>query len=141
MMPDVKATVKLNIPAGKASPAPPIGPALGQYGIPLMDFCKEYNQKTQDMGDVVAPAVITIYEDNTFDFIVKTPPAAALLKKAAGVEKGAETPGRETVGSVTREQLRDIAEQKLPDLNTNDLEQAMKVVEGTARQMGIEIAN
>lgn len=140
-MPDVKATVKLNIPAGKASPAPPIGPALGQYGIPLMDFCKEYNQKTQDMGDVVAPAVITIYEDNTFDFIVKTPPAAALLKKAAGVEKGAETPGRETVGSVTREQLRDIAEQKLPDLNTNDLEQAMKVVEGTARQMGIEIAN
>ena len=135
----VKATVKLNIPAGKATPAPPVGTALGQYGIPLMDFCKAYNARTKDMGDTIAPAVITIYEDRSFDFVVKTPPAAALLKKAAGVEKGASEPGREPVGRITREQLEEIAEKKMPDLNTSDLASAMKIIEGTARQMGIEI--
>jgi len=137
----VKATVKLNIPAGKATPAPPVGTALGQYGIPLMNFCKEYNARTNDLGNTIAPAIITIYEDRSFDFVVKTPPAASLLKKAAGIEKGAGEPGRETVGKVTQEQLKEIAEKKMVDLNTSNLDSATKIIEGTAKQMGIEIVN
>jgi len=135
----IKAKVKLNIPAGKATPAPPIGPALGQHGVAIMDFCKQYNERTKDMGDVVVPAVITIYEDRSFDFIVKTPPASVLLKKVAGTEKGSGSTGRDKVGKVTREQIKEIAEQKMKDLNTTDLEKAIKIIEGTAKSMGIEI--
>lgn len=124
----VKAKVKLNIPAGKATPAPPIGPALGQYGVAIMDFCKAYNKLTKDMGDIVIPAVITIYEDRSFDFIVKTPPTSVLLKKAVG-----------EAGKVTRQQLEEIAKEKMKDLNANDLESAVKTVAGTAKSMGIEI--
>ncbi|MEA2020347.1 MAG: 50S ribosomal protein L11 [Patescibacteria group bacterium] len=134
-----EAVVKLNIPAGKATPAPPIGPALGQYGVSLMDFCKEYNKRTQDMGDVVVPAVITIYKDRSFDFVVKTPPASELLKKAAGIEKGSGEPHKEKVGTVTRSQLKEIAERKMKDLSARDLESAAKIIEGTAKQMGLEI--
>lgn len=140
-MPEVEAVVKLNIPAGKATPAPPIGPALGQYGVALMDFCKEYNKRTQEMGDVVVPAVITIYKDRSFDFVVKTPPASELLKKAAGIEKGAGEPHKETVGTVTRNQLKEIAERKMKDLSARDLDAAVKIIEGTAKQMGLAIAN
>jgi len=138
-MKEVEAVVKLNIPAGKANPAPPVGPALGQYGIPLMDFCKKYNECTKDMGDVVVPAVITIYKDRSFDFVIKTPPASELLKKAAGVPKGSSEPNRTIVGQVTRVQIKEIAEQKMVDLNARDLEAAMRIIEGTAKQMGIEV--
>ena len=139
MSKEVEATVKLNIPAGKATPAPPVGPALGQYGLPLMDFCREYNERTKDMGDVIVPAVITIYKDRSFDFVVRTPPASELLKRAAGVEKGSGAPGREIVGKVTSAQVREIAEKKMKDLSARDLEAAVKIIEGTARQMGISI--
>lgn len=139
-MPDVEAVIKLNIPAGKATPAPPIGPALGQYGVSLMDFCKEYNKRTQEMGDVVVPAVITVYKDRSFDFVVKTPPASELLKKAAGIEKGSAEPHKETVGTVTRKQVEEIAERKMKDLSARDLDSAVKIIEGTARQMGVEVA-
>lgn len=134
-----EAVVKLNIPAGKATPAPPIGPALGQYGVPLMEFCKEYNKRTQDMGDVVVPAVITVYKDRSFDFITKTPPASELLKKAAGIEKGSGEPHKEKVGKVTWNQVKEIAERKMKDLNARDLESAAKIIEGTAKQMGLEV--
>ncbi len=136
----VKAKVKLNIPAGRATPAPPIGPALGQHGVAIMDFCKQYNERTKEMGDVVVPAVITIYEDRSFDFIVKTPPASVLLKKAAGIEKGAGSTGRDKVGKVTQEQVKKIAEEKMKDLNAKDIESAIKIIEGTAKSMGIEVA-
>jgi len=139
MAKEVEATVKLNIPAGKATPAPPVGPALGQYGIPLMEFCRDYNERTKDLGDVVVPAVITIYKDRSYDFVVKTPPAAELLKKAAGIEKGSGEPNREKVGKVTTAQLKEIATTKLPDLNTQDLDKAIKIIKGTAEQMGIEV--
>jgi len=139
MVKKIKAKVKLNIPAGKATPAPPIGPALGQHGAAIMDFCKQYNERTKDMGEVVIPAVITIYEDRSFDFVVKTPPAAVLLKKAAGIEKGSKETGRDKVGEVTREQLKQIATEKMKDLNTTDIESATKIIEGTARSMGIEV--
>mgnify|MGYP001063346919 CR=1 FL=1 len=139
MAKEIEATVKLNISAGKATPAPPVGPALGQYGIPLMDFCKIYNERTKDMGDVVIPAVITIYKDKSFDFIVKTPPASELLKKAADVERGSGEPNREKVGKATLEQVKEIAERKMQDLNTQDLDKATKIIMGTAKQMGIEI--
>ena len=139
MAKSIKTKLKLQIEAGKANPAPPIGPALGQHGINIADFCKKFNEATKDMiGDVV-PAEITIYEDRTFDFILKTPPASALLKKAAGIEKGSGEPHLKKVGKVTKEDLRKIAERKLPDLNTSDIEAAMKIVAGTARNMGIEI--
>ena len=135
----VIAVVKLEIPAGKANPAPPIGPALAQHGINLMQFCKEYNARTSNrVGDII-PAEITIYQDQSFTFILKTPPTASLLKKAAGIEKGSAEPNREKVGVITRDQLREIAEIKMPDLNAVDIEGAMRQVEGTARQMGITI--
>lgn len=135
----VKATLKLNIPAGQANPAPPIGPALGQHGVAIMDFCKAYNEKTAKLKGQVIPAVITIYEDRSFKFVIKTPPAADLLKKAAGVEKGSGEVPKEMVGKVTRNQVREIAEKKMADLNAKDIESAMKIIEGQAKSMGIEV--
>jgi large subunit ribosomal protein L11 len=135
----VKAIIKLQIPAGKATPAQPIGPALGQHGINIMGFCKEYNERTASMAGSIIPAVITVYEDRSFTFITKTPPAADLLKKAAGVDKGAGTPNRSTAGTITKEQLRNIAEQKMKDLNATSIEGAEKIVAGTARSMGIAV--
>ena len=135
----VKAIVKVQIPAGKATPAPPVGPALGGHGINIMQFVKEYNERTADMAGYVVPAEITIYEDRSFTFVVKTPPAADLLRRAAGVEKGSGAPNRTKVGSVTREQVREIARTKMKDLNAYDEEAAIKMIEGTARSMGIEI--
>jgi large subunit ribosomal protein L11 len=135
----LKAIVKLNIQAGKANPAPPIGPALAGHGINLMQFCKDYNARTQNrMGEII-PAEITVYTDGSFTFVLKTPPAAELLKKAAGVEKGSAVPNREKVGKVTRAQIREIAEAKMKDLNAIDIEGAMRQIEGTARNMGLEI--
>jgi large subunit ribosomal protein L11 len=131
--------VKLQVQAGKANPAPPIGPALGQHGINIMNFCKEFNEKTKDKGDTVIPCIITIYEDRSFTFIMKTPPAATLLKKAAKIEKGSGVPNKTKVGSVTRAQIKEIATLKLPDLNCYDVNAAMKTIEGTARNMGIEV--
>jgi len=135
----VVALIKLALPAGKANPAPPVGPALGQHGVNIMAFCKEYNAKTADQAGMVIPVEISVFEDRSFTFTLKTPPAAVLLKKAAGVEKGSSEPNRQTVGSITRAQLQEIAETKMPDLNSNDIEAAMKVVEGTARNMGITV--
>ena len=135
----VAAIVKIQIPAGKATPAPPVGTALGPHGINIVEFTKTYNERTQAQRGQVIPAQITIFEDRSFSFILKTPPAADLLRKAAGVEKGAQTTGREKVGRVTRNQIREIAETKMADLNANDIEAASKVVEGTARSMGIEV--
>ena len=135
----LKAVVTLQIEAGKASPAPPIGPALAGHGINLMGFCKEYNARTSNkMGDVI-PAEISVFSDGSFTFVLKSPPAGILLKKAAGVEKGAAEPNREVVGEVTREQVRDIAELKMKDLNANDIEAAMRQIEGTANNMGIKV--
>jgi len=135
----VKAVVKLQLPAGKATPAPPVGPALGQHGVPIMNFVKEYNEKTAHLAGQIIPVVITIYEDRSFTFVLKTPPAADLLRRAAGIEKGASDPKRQKVGRVTRDQIREIAQLKMPDLNARDLEAAMRMIEGTARSMGIEI--
>jgi large subunit ribosomal protein L11 len=133
--------IKLQIPAGKATPAPPVGPALGQHGLDIQNFCNKFNDATKDkMGNVV-PTIITVFEDRTFTFVTKTPPASALIIKAAGIKKGAGKPNTETAGTITKDQLRQIAEIKLPDLNTNDVEQAMKIVAGTARQSGIKIKN
>jgi large subunit ribosomal protein L11 len=131
--------IKLQIPAGKANPAPPIGPALGQHGLNIQEFCNQFNEATKDKGGDIIPVEITIYKDKSFDFILKTPPASALIKKAAKVKKGSGNPLSEKVGEITKNQVREIARIKLPDLNTNDVEQAMKIVEGTARQMGIKI--
>ena len=135
----VKAVVKLQLPAGKATPAVPVGPALGQHGINIMAFCKEYNERTANMVGSIIPAEITIYEDRSFTFITKTPPAADLLKKAAGVEKGAPTPNKVKVGTVSRAQVREIAETKMKDLNATSVEAAEKIIEGTARSMGITV--
>lgn len=135
----IKTVAKLNIEAGKANPAPPIGPALAPHGINLMAFCKEYNARTSSQTGEIIPAEITIYTDGSFSFILKTPPAAVLLRKAAGVEKGSAEPNREIVGTVTRDQVRDIAETKMKDLNAIDIEGAMRQIEGTARNMGIEV--
>jgi len=135
----VIAIVKLNVPAGKANPAPPIGPALAGHGINIMQFCKEYNARTQSkIGDII-PAEITVYRDGSFTFILKSPPTAELLKKAAGVEKGSDMPNRTKVGTVTRDQLREIAEIKIKDMNAIDIEGAMRQIEGTARNMGIDV--
>lgn len=136
----IRGYVKLQLPAGKATPAPPVGPALGQHGIALMNFCKEYNERTQSMAGQIIPVVITVYEDRSFTFVTKTPPAADLLRKAAGVDKGAGNPKSDRVGKVSRDQVREIAELKMKDLNAVDVDGAMKQVEGTARSMGIEIA-
>jgi large subunit ribosomal protein L11 len=136
----IRIVLTLQLPAGKATPAPPVGTALGPHGINIVEFTKSYNEKTADKVGQVIPAQITIFEDRSFTFVLKTPPAADLLRKAAGVEKGSATSGRESVGTVTRDQVREIATIKLADLNANDLEAAMRQVEGTARSMGIEIA-
>jgi large subunit ribosomal protein L11 len=136
----VKAIVKLQIDAGKANPAPPVGPALGQHGVNIMGFCKEYNERTASQAGTVIPVEITIFDDRSFTFVTKTPPAGDLLKKAAGVELGSGTAGRENVGSVTRDQVREIAQTKLPDLNANSLEAAERIIEGTARSMGLQVA-
>ncbi|MFE4108168.1 50S ribosomal protein L11 [Almyronema epifaneia] len=137
----VVAIIKLAIPAGKANPAPPIGPALGQHGVNIMAFCKEYNARTSDQVGLVVPVEISVFEDRSFTFILKTPPASVLIKKAAGLEKGSGEPNRVKVGSITRAQLQEIAQTKMPDLNANDIEAAMKIVEGTARNMGITVSN
>ncbi len=137
----VKAVVKLQLPAGKATPAPPVGPALGQHGVNIMAFCKEYNARTANMAGSIIPVEITIYTDQSFTFVLKTPPASDLLKKAAGVEKGSSEPNRIKVGKVTREQIRQIAEMKMKDLNAYDLEAAMRMIEGSARSMGIEVVD
>jgi len=131
--------VKLQIPAGKANPSPPVGPALGQRGVNIMEFCKAFNAQTQQMGDVIIPVVITVYADRSFTFITKTPPASILLKKAAKVEKGSPEPNKNKVGSVTKAQVREIAQTKMPDLNATDIEAAMKIIEGTARSMGLNV--
>ncbi|MBI2454016.1 MAG: 50S ribosomal protein L11 [Parcubacteria group bacterium] len=135
----IKTILKLQLPAGKANPAPPVGTALGPHGLNLQDFCSRFNAATADKGDNVIPVEITVYEDRSFDLKYKTPPASDLLKKAAKVEKGAKDPLKAKVGHVTREQVRQIAETKMPDLNADTVEQAMKIIEGTARSMGIEI--
>lgn len=135
----VIASVKLQIPAGKANPSPPVGPALGQHGVNIMEFCKAFNAKTQEKQGLVIPVIITVYADRSFTFITKTPPAAELLKKAAGLEKGSGEPNRNKIGTVTKAQVREIAETKLQDLNAYDVEMAMSMVEGTARSMGIII--
>jgi len=135
----VMALVKLQVEAGKANPSPPIGPALGQHGVNIMDFCKAFNARTAKDAGMIIPVVITIFQDRSFTFITKTPPAAVLLKKAAKITKGAKDPKREKVGQVTRQQLEEIAKQKMVDLNAYDLESACRIVEGTARSMGIEI--
>ena len=131
--------LKLQIPAGQASPAPPVGPALGQHGVNIMDFVKAYNDATGSQAGTIVPVEISIYEDRTFTFITKTPPAAVLLRQAARIEKGSPEPHKEKVGSVTRDQVRQIAETKMPDLNANDIDMAMRIVEGTARSMGITV--
>jgi large subunit ribosomal protein L11 len=136
----VMAQVKLQCPAGAANPAPPVGPALGQHGVNIMDFCKQFNAKTQNQAGMIIPVIITVYQDRSFSFILKTPPAAILLKKAAKVEKGSGTPNKVKVGTVTRAQVEEIAKIKLPDLNCTDLEAAIRTIEGTARNMGIEVA-
>ena len=136
----IRGYVKLQLPAGKATPAPPVGPALGQHGIALMQFCKEYNERTQQMAGQIIPVVITVYEDRSFTFVTKTPPAADLLRKAAGIQKGAGNPKADRVGKVTEAQVREVAELKMKDLNAVDVDGAMKQVMGTARSMGIEIA-
>ena len=135
----VTGYIKLQIPAGKATPAPPVGPALGQHGVNIVQFTKEFNARTADKGDLIIPVVITVYQDRTFSFITKTPPAAVLLKKAAKVEKGSGEPNKKKVATVTRDQVREIAELKAPDLNAADVEPAMRMVEGTARSMGFVV--
>ncbi|HAZ49962.1 MAG TPA: 50S ribosomal protein L11 [Cyanobacteria bacterium UBA11371] len=137
----VVAIIKLALPAGKANPAPPVGPALGQHGVNIMAFCKEYNARTSDQAGMVVPVEISVYEDRSFTFVLKTPPASVLITKAAGIPKGSDQPNKKKVGTITRDQLREIAQTKLPDLNANDVEAAMKIVEGTARNMGVTIAD
>ena len=137
----VVAKIKLQIPAGQANPSPPVGPALGQHGVNIMEFCKAFNAKTKDGNGIITPVEITVYADRSFTFITKTPPAAVLLKMAAGIEKGSGEPNKKKVGKVTREQVRKIAEQKMPDLNTTDIEAAIRTIEGAARSMGLEVVD
>ncbi|NJL01534.1 MAG: 50S ribosomal protein L11 [Spirulinaceae cyanobacterium RM2_2_10] len=137
----VVALVKLALPAGKAAATPPVGPALGQHGVNIMAFCKEYNAKTADQAGMVIPVEISVYEDRSFTFILKTPPASVLIKKEAGIDKGSGQPNTEQVGTITTDQLRKIAEIKLPDLNANDVEAAMRIVAGTAKNMGVAITD
>ncbi len=133
--------IKLQVPAGAANPAPPVGPALGQHGVNIMEFCKQFNARTQGQPGLIIPVEITVYADRSFTFVTKTPPAAVLLRKAAGLEKGAAAPNRDKVGQVTRQQVREIAELKLPDLNAAGVESAMRMIEGTARSMGIQVVD
>lgn len=137
----VVGLIKLALPAGKANPAPPVGPALGQHGVNIMMFCKEYNAQTQNQPGMVVPVEITVYEDRSFTFILKTPPASVLIKKAAGIEKGSKEPNRDKVAKITQDQLKEIAQTKLPDLNANDIEGAMKIIAGTARNMGVIVVD
>ncbi|MBB6062740.1 MAG: large subunit ribosomal protein [Thermosipho sp. (in: thermotogales)] len=137
----VVAQVRLQLEAGKATPAPPVGPALGQRGVNLMEFCKKFNAATADKAGMIIPVIITVYEDRSFTFITKTPPASFLLKKAAKVNSGSQEPKRKMVGKVTRDQIKEIAEIKMKDLNANDIEAAMKIIEGTAKSMGIEVVD
>ncbi|MBQ1404086.1 MAG: 50S ribosomal protein L11 [Lachnospiraceae bacterium] len=137
----VTGYIKLQIPAGKATPAPPVGPALGQHGVNIMEFTKQFNAKTADKGDLIIPVVITVYSDRSFSFITKTPPAAVLLKKAANLQKASGVPNRQKVGSVTKDQIKEIAELKMPDLNAASLEAAMSMIAGTARSMGITVVD
>ncbi|MDH3879517.1 MAG: 50S ribosomal protein L11 [Desulfobacterales bacterium] len=139
MAKEIMAMVKLQIPAGKANPAPPIGPALGPHGINIMDFCKAFNAQTQSLGDTIIPAVLSIYKDRSFSFILKTPPASELIKKAAGIVKGSGTPNKDKVGQLTMDQIREIAKTKMPDLNAFDVEKAANTIKGTARSMGITV--
>ena len=136
----ITGIIKLQIPAGQANPAPPVGPALGQHGVNIMEFCKAFNARTQDRSGLIIPVVITVYADKSFTFILKTPPAAVLLAKAAKLQKGSMEPNRSKVGSVTRAQVREIAELKLPDLNATNVDAAMRMIEGTARAMGIDVS-
>jgi large subunit ribosomal protein L11 len=135
----ITGQIKLQIPAGQANPAPPVGPALGQHGIPIMEFCKQFNEKTKDRQGTILPVVISVYQDRSFSFILKSPPAAVLLKKAAGLAKASGEPNKVKIGQVTRTQLAEIAKAKMEDLNTTNVERAMKIIEGSARSMGIEI--
>jgi large subunit ribosomal protein L11 len=137
----VLAQIKLQIPAGQANPSPPVGPALGQHGVQIMEFCKAFNAKTQDKAGYIIPVVITVYADRSFTFITKTPPAAVLIKKALGIEKGSGVPNRDKVGELTREQVEEIATTKMEDLNANDMEMACRIIEGTARSMGVTVAS
>jgi large subunit ribosomal protein L11 len=135
----LKAKVRLNIPAGQATPAPPVGPALGQHGVPLMDFCKQFNAKTAKMGNDLLPVILTVYQDRSFDFIVKTPVTSHLILKKIGQKKGSGEPQKDKIGEISRADLEEIAEIKMPDLNTKDLDAAIKIIEGTARSMGVKI--
>lgn len=137
----IQSYIKLQIPAGKANPSPPVGPALGQHGVNIMDFCKSFNAQTQSLGDTIVPVVITVYSDRSYSFITKTPPASILLLKAVGLKKGSSNPKRERVAELNRDKIREIAEIKMPDLNAYDVEQAMRIVEGTARSCGITIVD
>ena len=141
MAKEISAKIKLQVPAGKANPAPPVGPALGQHGVNIMEFCKAFNAKTQKMGDTIVPVIISVYSDRSFSFITKTPPAAELLKKAAGIVKGSGTPNKEKIGKVTRAQLKEIATTKMPDLNAATVESAMRMIEGSAKSMGLDIVD
>lgn len=136
----IKALVKLHIKAGKATPAPPVGPALGQHGVPLMDFCKEFNARTAKLGDNTIPVVLTVFEDRTFTFITKTPVTSELILQAIKVSKGSGVPNKDKIGTITRPQLEEIAKIKMPDLNARDLDQAVRVIEGTARSMGVKVS-
>jgi large subunit ribosomal protein L11 len=135
----VVALIKLALPAGKANPAPPVGPALGQHGVNIMAFCKEYNARTADQVGTIIPVEISVYEDRSFTFVLKTPPASVLIRKAAGIERGSSQPNKQKVATITQDQLREIAQTKMPDLNANDIEAAMKIVAGTAKNMGVTI--
>lgn len=138
---EVKATIKLRIPGGQASPSPPVGPALGQHGLNIMEFCKAFNERTKGMEGTIVPVVITVYADRSYDFVIKTPPTSFLLKQAAKIAKGSPEPNRIKVGKVTRKQIEEIAKIKMPDLNTRNLEAAMRIIEGTAKNMGIEVVD
>jgi large subunit ribosomal protein L11 len=137
----VMAYIKLQIPAGKANPSPPVGPALGQHGVNIMEFCKAFNAKTQSMGDTIIPVVITVYQDRSFSYITKTPPASVLLFKAANIQKGSGNPKIERVAEISRDKIREIAEIKMPDLNAYDVESAMKIIEGSARSAGLTVVD
>jgi large subunit ribosomal protein L11 len=141
MAKEITAKIKLQVPAGKANPAPPVGPALGQHGVNIMEFCKAFNAKTQKMGDTIVPVIISVYSDRSFTFITKTPPAAELLKKAAGIVKGSGIPNKDKVGKVTKAQIKEIAQTKLPDLNAASVESAMRMIEGSAKSMGLEVVD